>query len=180
MSFRRPTLAGISTPAKLLDVLVGLYEKIEKPSGGNLTQFIKTVIDETITGGGGGGPLAGWATSELVTTTLTSEWAPPELCFPLVAGAIAKSTLTITAGLYTASAGGTAQYRLRAGGLLGATGLPDATGTLVGASAQASATFGAQEIGGTIPNPGGIVLLKLTLQAGSGAAKVRGLNVVVT
>ena len=97
-----------------------------------------------------------------------------------LAGLIAKPTLTITAGLYTASAGGTAQYRVRAGGLLGATGLPDASGTLVGASAQASPTFGAQEISGTIPNPGGIVLVKLTMEPGSAAAKVRGLHLVVT
>lgn len=180
MSFRRPTAAGIATKDGLLAILVGLYEKIDKPGGGNLTEFVKTVINETVTGGAGGGTIADFASSELVSTTLTSEWASPTLCFPFLAIGIAKPTLNISAALYTASAGGTAQFRLRVGGVLGATGLPDAAGTLVGASAQASATFGQQQITGTIPNPGGIVLLKLTLQAGTAAAKVRGLHVVVS
>jgi len=180
MSFRRPTAAGIATDQGLLDILVGLYEKIDKPAGGNLTQFIKTVINETVTGGSGGGVLASFASSALVSTTSGSEFAAPDLCFPFLCAGITKPTLDIAAALYTASAGGTAQFHLRVGGVLGATGLPDAAGTLVGSTAQASSTFGKQEISGTIPNPGGIVLLKFTLQAGSAAAKVRGVHVVVS
>lgn len=179
MSFRRPTAAGISNKDDLLDILVGLYEKIDKPGGGNLTQFIKTVINETVSGGSGG-TLASFSSSDLVSTTLGTEWAAPELTFPFLAGLIAKPTLSIAAAIYGASAGGTAQYRLRVGGILSATGLPDAAGTLVGSAATALSTFGTQEIAGTIPNPGGIVLIKLTLQAGSAAAQVRGLHVVVS
>lgn len=180
MSFRRPTAAGIATKQGLLDILVGLYERLDKPGGGNLTEFVKTVITETVTGGGGGGTIADFTSSDLVSTTLTSEWAAPEFCFPFLAVGIAKPTINIAAALYTASAGGTAQFRLRVGGVLGATGLPDASGIPVGACAQASSAFGQQEIGGTIPNPGGIVLVKLTLQAGTAAAKVRGLHIVVS
>jgi hypothetical protein len=180
VSFRRPTADGIATKQGLLAILVGLYEKIDKPGGGNLTEFIKTVINETVTGGAAGGTLADFSSSDLVSTTLTTEWCAPEFCFPFLAIGIAKPTLNISAALYTASAGGTAQYRLRVGGVLGATGLPDTAGTLVGASAQASSAFGHQQITGTIPNPGGIVLVKLTMQAGTAAAKVRGLHVVVS
>lgn len=165
MSFRRPTAAGIATKDGLLDILVGLYERLDKPGGGGLTQFVKTI--------------ASFASSDLVSTTLTSEWAAPEVCFPFLAVGIAKPTLNIAAALYTASAGGTAQFRLRVGGVLSATGLPDAAGVVVGSSAQAASAFGKQEISGTIPNPGGIVLLKLTMQAGTAAAKVRGLHLVV-
>lgn len=179
MSFRRPTAAGIATKDGLLAILVGLYEKIDKPGGGNLTQFVKTVITETVTGGAGG-TIASFASSDLVSTTLTTEWAAPEFCFPFLAVGIAKPTLNIAAALYTASAGGTAQFRLRVGGVLSATGLPDAAGVVVGSSAQAASAFGKQEISGTIPNPGGIILLKLTMQAGTAAAKVRGLHVVVS
>jgi hypothetical protein len=179
VSFRRPTAPGIATKDGLLDILVGLYEKIDKPGGGNLTQFIKTVINESVTGGGGG-TLASFSSSDLVSTTLGTEWAAPELTFPFIAGAFAQPTLTFAAAIYGASAGGTAQYRLRVGGVLGATGIPDAAGTVVGAAATASGTYVTKAISGAIPNPGGIVLVKLTLQAGSAAALVRGLHVVVS
>ena len=168
MSFRRPTAKHIATPAGLLEVLVGLYEKIDKPGGGNLTQFIKTVINDTITGGGGGGTLASFPSSELVQVMpAAGEFFAPGFTFPLPGASIPKSTLTFAALLYTASAGGTAQFRLRAGG------------ALIGASAQASSSFQPQEITGTIANPGHTEIV-LTIQAGTGAAKVRGLYVAVS
>jgi len=182
VSFRKPTAAGIASKQGLLDILLGLYDRLEKPAGGNLTQFIQTVVNDTISGGGGGA-LANFCSAALVTVPSsqgTSEWVSPDFTFPLLALLIPNPTITLTAAFYAASVSGTSQYRLRVGGVLGATGLPAADGSIVGAAATAASSFGAQEISGTIPNPGGIVLVKLTLQASvAGAAKARGLHVVV-
>ena len=181
MSFARPTAAGIATPQGLLAILVGLYEKIDKPGGGNLTQFIKPVINETVTSGGAGGVLATLASSAQISDTSGAEWASPDLTFPLLITS-AKPTLTFSAALYTASSADTAQFWLRVGGVLGAGGTVSPDGVVVGASAQASSGFTKQEISGTIPNPGGIVLGTLTMKtsAPGASASVCGLQVTVS
>jgi hypothetical protein len=87
--------------------------------------------------------------NEVLTSQFTADLTP-----------MTGTTITLNIAFLAASQGGTATYRAYIGGT---TGVID--GTPVGTATRTGSAFFAIRINGTIPNPGGMVPVKITMQS---------------